>query len=114
MVNCVCGTLNPATGVNCAFNAVIERVLEKPVTVTVNPLDDELLTRPRTRTGAAEATSNRREAGESGVRFKPPVCVEKEGVKAIVTATVPVCNRICGPCPAKTASVLLSGIVNVP
>src|SRR5215831_10829026 len=38
--------------------------------------------------------------------------VEKEGVNTIVLATVPVCNRTCGPWPVKIASVLLAGIRN--
>lgn len=48
--------------------------------------------------------------GDAGVRTTPAVVV-KLGVRVTVSATVPVCSRICDPWPTKSALVLLAGMV---
>lgn len=64
------------------------------------------------KTGAWAGTENWSVVGFAGVKDTPPAAVSNVGVKMMVLATVPVCNRICDPWPAKLATVPLAGMVN--
>ena len=63
-------------------------------------------------TGASAGTVNLRLVGLEGVRLTAPAAVSNVGVKVMVLATVPVCNRICVPWSAKLACVPLAGMLN--
>src|SRR6185437_1744836 len=64
------------------------------------------------RTGAAAATVSVNVEGEPGVRLYPPL-VLKDGVMAMVLATVPVWSLICGEIPLNRACVAFAGTVKL-
>jgi len=105
------GSVNPAAAVNCTLNDVKARVVEYPVNARTMPLELLEVSVTPIRTGASAGTVNCRVFGLEGVRGTPEAVVN-EGVRIMVLATVPVCNRIWFPWPAKFATVLLAGMTN--